>query len=76
MNPKTEIPWVAVMSLCLMALIFMAVYAVLFTPGYSEQLKTVVVTAVISGGLGGFIGYWLNSSADAAKKEEPAKEPA
>lgn len=58
-------------TLALVPLIYLVVIAVLFLPGYSEQLRTVVVTAVLSGLLGAIYGYWLDSSAKEAKKESP-----
>ena len=62
-------------TLCLLPLVYMAVYAVLFTDGYSEQLRTVVVTAVVSGLLGVVGGYWLDSSAKEAKQTDPPPAP-
>ena len=62
-------------SLLLIALVFIAVYAVLFTPGYSEQLRTVVVTAVVSGLLGHLSGYWLDSTASADKAGDVTRSP-
>lgn len=70
MNDESKTNWVAIMSLGLLGLVYLTVVAVLFTQGFSEQLKTVVVTAVVSGGLGAYYGYWLNSSADVATKTQ------
>ncbi len=58
-------------TLALIPLVYLVVIAVLFLPGYSEQLRTVVVTAVLSGLLGAIYGYWLDSSAKEAKKDSP-----
>lgn len=62
-------------TLVLVPLIYMVVYAVLFTPNYSEQIKTVVITAIMGALLMGILGYWLDTSAREARKDEPPHAP-
>ena len=50
-----------VVALVLTPLIYMTVYRVLWSPDYSEQLRTVVVTAILSGLLGALTGYFFGS---------------
>ena len=51
--------WIA---LFLAPLLYMVVYQVLWGAGSSEQLKTVVVTAILSGLLGALTGYFFGSA--------------
>ena len=50
-----------VVAIILTPLIYMTVYRVLWSPDYSEQLRTVVVTAILSGLLGALTGYFFGS---------------
>jgi hypothetical protein len=70
-----EVDKVTVISAALLGLVYAVVIAVLFVPGSSDDLKTIVVQSVLLA-LAALTGYWLNSSADVAKKaEEQAKQP-
>lgn len=51
-----------IMALVLAPLIYMVVYKTMWDAGFSEQLKTVVVTAVLSGLLGSLTGFYFGSS--------------
>lgn len=63
-------------SLLLAPLAYMVVYAVLFTDRYTEQLQTVVVTAILAKLLPDMASYWFDSNAREAKKaEDQAKQP-
>ena len=50
-----------VVAVILTPLIYMTVFRVLWGDGYSEQLRTVVVTAILSGLLGALTGYFFGS---------------
>ena len=58
--------------LLLVAIVFLAV---LFGPGFTADQRTMVITSAV-GALGVVGGYWLNSSADQAKKDKPPDAPA
>ncbi len=67
--------WIAIISLCILALIAAMGYAVFFRDGSGEQLKTIYAQSLLLG-LAAVTGYWLNSSADVAKKsDDAAKKP-
>jgi muramidase (phage lysozyme) len=54
----------------LIPLIYIVVSRVMFADGYSEQLKTVVVTAILSGLLGALTGFYFGSSLSSARKDD------
>jgi hypothetical protein len=62
--------WVTVL---LLPALYIVLGAVLFREGFSEEVKIMVVTAVVSGGLGSITGFWLGSSASSQRKDA-AKE--
>jgi muramidase (phage lysozyme) len=59
-----------IMACLLSPLIYMVVYKTMWDPTFSEQLKTVVVTAVLSGLLGALTGFYFGSSLSSAKKDD------
>lgn len=59
-------------TVVLLVFIAFVVYPVMYTADASEQLKTIVVQSFLLA-LAAVTGYWLNSSVDQAKKDEPAK---
>lgn len=61
-----------VVACLLIPLIYIVVSRVMFADGYSEQLKTVVVTAILSGLLGALTGFYFGSSLSSARKDELA----
>ena len=76
MKPKLDaVTGITVGILLLVAVIFCAV---IFGPsgptGFTADQKTMVITATVAA-LGTIGGYWLNSSADAAKKTELPPAP-
>lgn len=59
-----------VVACLLIPLIYIVVSRVMFADGYSEQLKTVVVTAILSGLLGALTGFYFGSSLSSARKDD------
>ena len=57
-------------SLLLLPLVYVTVGAVLFGEGWDNEIKAMVVAAVISGVLGAVTGYWLGTSFSSARKTE------
>lgn len=51
-------------------LIYAAAYAVLYREGASDDLKTMVVTAIFAGLLGSITGFFLGSSLGSQKKDQ------
>lgn len=64
---KNPAMWV---TAALLPLVYIVVWTVVRDPGSSEQLRTVVVTAVISGLLGSITGFWLGTSLSSQRKTE------
>lgn len=54
----------------LVPLIYIVVCAVLFRDGFTDEMRAMVVTAVVSGMLGTMTGFWLGSSLDSRKKTD------
>ena len=67
MKPIEAVTGVTIGILLLVAVVFLCV---MFVPGFTADQKTMVITATVAG-LGTIGGYWLNSSADQAKKDNP-----
>ena len=66
--PKLEaVTGITVGILLLVAAVFIAV---IFIGTFTADQKTMVITAAVAA-LGTVGGYWLNSSADQAKKDSP-----
>ena len=59
-----------VITLLLLPLVYGVVYAVFAVAGIPDDLKIMTVTAIISGGLNGIMGYWLGTSMSSAKKDD------
>jgi hypothetical protein len=61
-----------VMSLVLIPLIYMVVYAVLFdaAAGWSDEMRSVVVTAIVTGLVSSITGFFLGSSLGSQKKTD------
>lgn len=49
-------------TLAILPLVYMVAGIVLLKDGYSNDLRTVVVTAIVSGAFGSITGFWLASS--------------
>jgi muramidase (phage lysozyme) len=63
---KNPAVWV---TLVFVPLIYGAAYAVLFVPGFSDEIKVVVITAIFAGLLGSITGFFLGSSLGSQKKD-------
>ena len=72
MKPLEAVTGITIGLLLLVAVIFVSVT---FLPGFTADQRTMVITAAVAA-LGTIGGYWLNSSADAAKKNAPPDAPA
>lgn len=75
-DPKRNMAlWV---TLLLLPLVYLVVGAVVFSSkdAFSQDVKAMVVAAVISGVLGAITGYWLGTSFSSAKKDEQRAAPA
>lgn len=68
---KNPAIWV---SAALLPLVYMVVSAVLFMDGWTDEIRMMVVTAILTGVLGGVTGYWLGTSASSARKTEIAQK--
>ncbi len=67
MKPVEAVTGVTIGLLLLVAVVFCAV---IFMGDFTADQKTMVITAAVAA-LGTIGGYWLNSSADQAKKNTP-----
>lgn len=63
---KNPAVWV---TLVFVPLIYGAAYAVLFVPGFSDEIKVVVITAIFAGLLGSITGFFLGSSLSSRGKD-------
>lgn len=55
----------------LVPLVYIALYAVLFVPGYSDEIKAMVLGAVFGGLLtGGITAFWFGTSASSQRKTD------
>lgn len=61
-------------TLLLLPLVYITVCAVLFGADWSQDVKAMVVSSIVTGVLGGIMGYWLGTSFSSAKKDERAVE--
>lgn len=62
-----------IVAFALLPLVYLVVYAVVFGQGYwSDEMRSVVVTAVVTGLLGSISGYFLGSSYGSARKDQVA----
>jgi len=59
-------------TLLLLPLVYGTVGAVLFGPNWSDDVRAMVVSSVVTGVLGGIMGYWLGTSFSSARKDERA----
>ena len=57
-------------TLLLLPAVYLVIYAVLLTPNYSEQLRTVVVTAIVLSLLGGITSYFYGTTLSSSKKDD------
>lgn len=58
-------------TLLLMPVIYAAVYAVLFTPGFSDDMRAMALGAIFGGLMTGALSsYWFGTSASSARKTE------
>jgi muramidase (phage lysozyme) len=71
-SPDQTPPWknpAVWVTLLFVPLIYGAAWAVLFRDGISDDLKTMVVTAIFAGLLGSITGFFLGSSLGSQKKD-------
>ena len=68
---KNPALWV---TAAILPLVYLVVSAVLFREGWTDEIKMMVVTAILTGVLGGVTGYWLGTSASSARKTELAEK--
>ncbi|MCV2349348.1 glycoside hydrolase family 19 protein [Paucibacter sp. Y2R2-4] len=54
----------------LLPLVYFTAWAVLTQPGFSAEVRSMVVASVITGVLTGLTGYWLGTSFSSARKTE------
>lgn len=59
----------AAVTAAIMPLVYWVTWRVLTGP-FSTEVQSMVVGAVVSGGLGAVTGFWLGSSASSQHKEE------
>lgn len=72
--PAHKSPAFAV-TLLLMPIIYAAVYAVLFTDGFSDDMKAMALGAIFGGLMTGALSsYWFGTSASSARKTELQKQ--
>ncbi len=57
----------------LLPLVYGTVWAVLARDGFSDDVRAMVVSAIVTGVLGAILGYWLGSSAGSARKTDMLK---
>lgn len=68
---KNPALWV---TAAILPLVYLVVSAVLFREGWTDEIKMMVVTAILTGVLGGVTGYWLGTSSSSARKTELAQK--
>lgn len=56
----------------ILPLVYLVAYAVLMRDGWSDEIKMMVVTSILTGGFGAITGYWMGTSASSARKTEIA----
>ena len=59
----------AVVTAAILPLVYWVTWRVLTGP-FSIEVQSMVVGAVVSGGLGAVTGFWLGSSASSQRKDE------
>ena len=59
----------AAVTAAILPLVYWVTWRVLTGP-FSAEVQSMVVGAVVSGGLGAVTGFWLGSSASSQRKEE------
>ena len=59
----------AAVTAAILPLVYWVTWRVLTGP-FSVEVKSMVVVAVVSGGLGAVTGFWLGSSASSQRKDE------
>lgn len=57
-------------SLMLMPLIYIVTYRVLWAEGFSEEIRTVVITAIATGLLSSITGFYMGSAMGSARKDD------
>ena len=68
---KNPALWV---TAAILPLVYLVVSAVLFREGWTDEIKMMVVTAILTGGFGAITGYWMGTSASSARKTEIAQK--
>lgn len=63
-----------IVSMLLLPLVYMTVSAVLFGENWNDDIRIMVVTAVISGVLGAITGFWLGTSFGSFRKTDMMKK--
>ena len=54
----------------ILPLVYLVAYSVLMRDGWSDDIKMMVVTSILTGGFGAITGYWMGTSASSARKTE------
>lgn len=60
-------------TILLLPLVYGTVYQVLTAASYSDEIRIMVVTAIVSGVLSGITGFWMGTSFSSARKSELVK---
>lgn len=65
--PPSKLPamWI---TLAILPLVYAVVGAVLFLPGFSDEMKGTVIGVVLTGALGAIVAFWLGSSFGSSEK--------
>ena len=77
LQPEAKPFWYAPafwVSLLLLPLVYMVVGAVLFRDGWSDEIKIMVITAILTGALGAITAYWMGTSSSSQRKDELAAQ--
>ena len=77
MTPPDK-PWMLPalwVTFALMPLVYIALYAVLFREGFSDDIRAMVLGAIFGGLLtGGFTAFWFGTSASSQQKTDMLAE--
>jgi muramidase (phage lysozyme) len=67
---RNPVLWV---SAALLPLVYLVVSAVLFGEGWSDEVRAMVVAAVVTGALGAITSYWLGTSISSSRKDDASR---
>jgi membrane protein YqaA with SNARE-associated domain len=60
----------AFVTLSLLPLVYFVVWQVMLGEGWSSEVRSMVVAAIVTGLLGGISGYWLGTSYGSQRKTD------